>query len=143
MKEIIKKITKKIGERTLKQLLRFSLIGILNFIVNYSIYLLFLYLNFYYFWALILSNIIVIFHSYFWNRFWTFKSKDKYLKEISKFFMVYMLSFLLNLILLALLVEVFNLKPGTAQLIPLILITMINFLFNFLGLKIWTFRHLK
>jgi len=144
MKRIIEKIIKKIGRSTFRQLLRFSLIGILNALVHYSVYLLFLYyLNFYYLWALIFSHIIAVFHSYFWNRFWAFESKDRYLKEIPKFFTVYTLSFLLNLILLPLLVEIFKLKPGFAQLIPLILITLINFIFNFLGLKFWTFRYLK
>lgn len=144
MKRIIEKIIRRIGIKTFRQLFRFSLIGILNAIVNYSIYLLFIYyLNFYYLLALILSHIITVFHSYFWNRFWAFESRDRYLKEISRFFIVYTLSFLLNLIFLPLLVEIFNLNPGPAQLIPLILITAINFIFNFLGLKFWTFRYLK
>lgn len=144
MGRIIKKLIEKIGKRTSKQLLRFSLIGILNFFVSYSVYLLFLcVLNFYYFWALIFSHIIVVFHSYLWNRFWAFESKDRYFKEISRFFIVYTLSFLLNMALLFLLVEVIKIEPGLAQLIPAILITIINLSFKFLCLKFWTFRHLK
>jgi len=144
MKRIIQKIIGKIGKKTSKQFLKFSIIGVLNFIVGYFIYLLFLYgLNLHYFWALIFGHIITVFHSYFWNRFWSFQSKDKYLKEILSFFTVYTFGFLLNLIILPLLVEIFELKPGPAQLIFLVFITLVNIFFNFLGLKFWTFRKVK
>ncbi len=140
----MRRIIEKIGRKTSKQFLRFSLIGVFNFVITYFVYLLLLNgLNFHYFWALTLSHIIAVFHSYFWNRFWSFQSKDKYSKEILSFFTVYTFGFLLNLILLPLLVEIVKLKPGPAQLIPLIFITLVNLFFNFLGLKFWTFRKVK
>lgn len=140
MKKIIEKIKSKIGVQTYQQLLKFCLIGLLNALVNYLTYLLFLRLFSLYLLALICSYIVTVLHSYFWNRFWTFNYQGSHLKEISKFFLVYLGSFILNLLLLPLIVELFDVQAGVAQLIPLVLITAISFTFNFLGLKFWTFK---
>ena len=56
----------------LKQLSKFSLIGILNTILGYGLFVIFLYW-FNYLVASIFSHIIAVTHSYLWNKFWTFK----------------------------------------------------------------------
>ena len=43
-----------------------------------------------------MSTILGIIHSYLWNRFFTFKSKEKASKEIVKFFFVYLISYLIG-----------------------------------------------
>ncbi len=140
MQKIIEKIKNRIGVETSSQLIKFILIGILNALVNYLSYLFFLYLLSFYLLALIGSHIITVLHSYFWNRFWTFKYQGNHLKEIGKFFLIYLVSFGLNLVLLPIMVELFNIQAGVAQLIPLVLITALGFTFNFLGLKFWAFK---
>jgi putative flippase GtrA len=140
MLKIIEKIKNKIGAETSRQLLKFTLIGLLNAAVNYFSYLFFLHLFSFYLLAFVGSHIITVLHSYFWNRLWTFKHQGNHLKEIGKFFLIYLFSFILNLILLPLMVEVFHIQAGPAQLIPLFLITALSFTFNFLGLKFWAFK---
>ena len=75
---------------------RFLLVGILNTLVGYGLYALFLSLHINYLIANTMSTILGIIHSYLWNRFFTFKSKEKASKEIVKFFFVYLISYLIG-----------------------------------------------
>ncbi|VVB63455.1 GtrA-like protein [uncultured archaeon] len=126
----------KIGPASsLKQLSKFGLIGILNTILGYGLFVIFLnWTN--YFGALVFSHIIAVTHSYLWNKFWTFKSSRNPLKEFIKFNSVYFLVFVVNAITLFLLVDVFNLDPRVGQLFALPIITIISFA----GHKYWSFK---
>ena len=89
---LIKEINKILLASDLKQLSRFGMIGILNTILGYGLFVIFL--NWCsYFWALVFSHIIAVTHSYLWNRFWTFKSYRNPLKEFIKFNSVYLMVF--------------------------------------------------
>ena len=119
----------------LKQLSKFGLIGILNTILGYGLFVIFLnWFN--YFVALVFSHIIAVTHSYLWNKFWTFKSDRNPLKEFIKFNSVYFLVFVVNAITLFLLVDVFNFDPRVGQLFALPIITIISFT----GHKYWSFK---
>jgi putative flippase GtrA len=126
----------KIGPASsLKQLSKFGLIGILNAILGYGLFVIFLnWFN--YFGALVFSHIIAVTHSYLWNKFWTFKSSRNPLKEFLKFNFVYLLVFIVNAITLFLLVDVFNFDPRVGQLFALPIITIISFT----GHKYWSFK---
>lgn len=118
-----------------EQLLKFGLIGILNTILGYGLFVVFLnWFN--YFGALVFSHIIAVTHSYLWNKFWTFKSNKKPLQEFIKFNSIYILVFLINAITLFLLVDVFNFDPRVGQLLALPIITIISFT----GHKYWSFK---
>jgi putative flippase GtrA len=120
---------------SLKQLSKFGLIGILNTILGYGLFVIFLnWFN--YFGALVFSHIIAVTHSYLWNRYWTFKSSKNPLKEFLKFNSVYLLVFVANAITLFLLVDVFNFDPRVGQLFALPIITIISFT----GHKYWSFK---
>ena len=77
--------------------IRFLFVGGLNTIVGYGVYALLLCLNVNYLVANTVSTIVGIAHSYLWNRFFTFKSKDKALGEITKFVSVYFISYLIGM----------------------------------------------
>lgn len=126
----------KIGPASsLKQLSKFGLIGILNAILGYGLFVIFLnWFN--YFGALVFSHIIAVTHSYLWNRYWTFKSDRNPWKEFIKFNSVYFLVFVVNAITLFLLVDVFNFDPRVGQLFALPIITVISFT----GHKYWSFK---
>lgn len=126
----------KIGPASsLKQLSKFGLIGILNTILGYGLFVIFLnWFN--YFGALVFSHIIAVTHSYLWNKYWTFKSSSNPLKEFIKFNSVYFLVFVVNAITLFLLVDVFNFDPRVGQLFALPIITIISFT----GHKYWSFK---
>ena len=87
---LIKEINKILQASDLTRLSKFSIIGVLNTIIGYGLFVIFL--NWYsYFWALVFSHIIAVTHSYLWNRFWTFKSDRNLFAEFIRFNSVYLI----------------------------------------------------
>lgn len=120
MKKIINKIFSYQG-------LRFLFVGGLNTIVGYGIYALLVYMGVNYLIANTLSTIIGIIHSYFWNRYFTFKSKQKALKEITKFVTVYAASYLIGMCTLYIFKSKLNISPYIAGLLNLVITTLISY----------------
>lgn len=119
-----------------KQSLRFIIVGILNTIVGFTVFALYLkYINNNYLQALILSNIIGIIHSYIWNKNWTFTVKKFSMKSAIKFTSIYLFSFLINLLFLRILVDHMGMDKLLAQGISLFFTTLISFF----GHKYWSF----
>lgn len=123
----------------LLQAFRFGIVGILNTIVGFVFYILFINFNFHYIIALFFSHVIGVTNSFFWNKFWTFKSKQKSLKELFRFITVYAITFLLNIVILFFLVEKMYFDKKLSQLISLSLITIISFC----GHKYWSFKNYR
>lgn len=119
------------------QVSRFLFVGILNTIVGVGAFYILLDLHLYYILAAILSHIIGVTNSFFWNKKWTFKSQGNTRKEGLKFFSVYGITFLVNLLLLALFVEKFNIDPKIAVIFALVIVAFISFF----GHKYWSFRN--
>ena len=109
-----------------RQEIRFLFVGMLNTIVGYGIYAILIFFNINYLLANTLSTIVGVLHSYLWNRFFTFKSKEKALKEIIKFIFVYICSYLLGMIILYLFTSILHLSPYIAGLINLFITTLIS-----------------
>ncbi len=119
----------------LKQFSKFSLVGILNTIIGYGSFVIFL--NFSdYMSALIISHIIGVTHSYVWNKFWTFKSNKSVLTEIIRFYSVYFVVFIINALTLIILVNYLSFDPRIGQLVTLPIITITSFT----GHKYWSFK---
>jgi putative flippase GtrA len=130
-----KEINQILAASDLKRLSKFSIIGMLNTIIGYGLFVLFLnWQN--YIWALVFSHFIAVMHSYLWNKFWTFKSNNNILIEFLKFNMVYLIVLIVNAITLFLLVDIMNFDPRIGQLFALPVITIISFT----GHKYWSFR---
>jgi putative flippase GtrA len=124
-------------DSTYLQLSKFGLVGILNTLVGFGAFFLFInYTN--YIIALIISHIIGVTHSYIWNRYWIFKSEKVILNEFIKFNSVYAAVFLTNALVLIFFVNVLKWDPRIVQLIALPIITVISFT----GQKYWSFRQL-
>lgn len=119
----------------LEQLSKFGLVGILNTVLGYGLFIFFL--NWYnYFWALVISHMIAVTHSYLWNKLWTFKSNNNLLTEFIKFNSVYLVIFICNATILFYLVNIANFNPRIAQLFALPIITIVSFT----GHKYWSFK---
>ena len=116
------------------QLSKFSFVGILNTIVGYGAFFIFL-TWFNYLVSLIIAHIIGVTHSYVWNKYWTFKSDGIQINEFVKFNSVYVIVFVVNAITLIFLVDTLNFNPKIAQLFVLPIITIISFT----GHKYWSF----
>jgi putative flippase GtrA len=117
------------------QVIRFCAVGVLNTIVGYGTF--FILVNYlYYLVALLIAHIIGVIHSFLWNKFWIFRTKKVTLVEFIKFFVIYIIVFVVNAVALFVCVDVISVDPKLAQLILLPVITGISFF----GQKLWTFK---
>ena len=123
----------------LHQFSKFTLVGILNTIVGYGLFFIFVgYIN--YLLATILSHIIAVAHSYLWNRYWVFPSKNPVLWEFLKFNSVYLIVLVENLVLMFCFVHYFSIDPKIAGLLILPITTLISYF----GHRRWSFKtHIK
>lgn len=109
-------------------ILRFIFVGVLNTIVGFGFYLLFVYLNWHYSLASLASQVIGTIHSYFWNKYFTFKSRGRSLSEILRFLSVYVTGYLINVIFLFIFIDLLAIDKFLAGLITLLVTTLISFL---------------
>lgn len=122
------------GDSSLPQLFKFILVGVLNTVLGYGTFLIFLgYTS--YIVSLIIAHIVGVLNSFIWNKYWTFRSNESRINEFIKFNFLYVIYFIVNAIILMILVNNFNLSPQKAQLIALPLLTMVSFA----GQKYWSF----
>jgi putative flippase GtrA len=121
----LKKLIKKLFDI---KVFRFIFVGGINTLVGYGSFALFLYLGFYYYLSYVLSYVIGICNSYIWNKYFTFKSKNKSYKEIARFISVYLLSFAIGSLILYIFVDIFNMNEYLAGFINLIFTTAISWI---------------
>ena len=120
MKNLMKKLI------NLKEF-RFLITGGINTIVGYGSYMLFIFLGSQYLVANIFSTIIGTINSYFWNKYFTFKSPKKSFSEIVRFCTVYAMSFLIGMGSLYILVDILYINTYIAGFINLIFTTLISY----------------
>lgn len=119
---------------------RFIIVGVLNTFVGLAVYAVYLHIvNNNYLQALMISHIIGVIHSYFWNNKWTFQQGRYNIKSSLKFVLVYIVTFLINFFLLKILVDTIGMNKLIAQVIALFLTTVVSFF----GHKYWSFRSSK
>lgn len=144
MKNLIKKIFDhpELQKRPyLKQFLKFCIVGGLNTILDFVIYIgltrPFVFWEKNYILAGFVSFIFAATSSYFLNKTWTFRDRQsKITKQYPKFLLISTIGLLLNLTTLYLLVSQFKIYDLIAKIIAVILVTFWNFIMN----KIWTFK---
>jgi putative flippase GtrA len=138
--------------KSLDYRIKFLIVGGLNSIVSVGIYLCVLLLfgvNIFnynpdaYFIAIIVatatSQILSVIHSFFWNKFFTFESKNKSKAEIIRFFIVYAVAFAVEYFLKFYLRDISRLNEIAIAVIVLIIIMIISFI----GQKWFVFHHKK
>lgn len=116
---------------------RFLLVGALNTALGYGLYALFIFLGIQYFISNTLSFIIGTIHSYLWNKFYTFRSKEKSVKEPIRFASIYVIIFILSNFLLWLFIEKLHLNAYLAGVVGLFITTVISFT----GHKYFSFKN--
>lgn len=123
------------------QLVKFSLIGLLNTGIHYSIFL-FLYRVFgvYYLAASVVGYCAGLINSYIMNKKWTFRTTGVRVHiEFVKFIMVNLISLFVNLAALKYAVDHIGIIPEVGQIIAIVFSTIVNFLGN----KLWTFHQMN
>ncbi|NLU49340.1 MAG: GtrA family protein [Syntrophomonadaceae bacterium] len=110
--------------------IRFVVVGGWNTVFGYLVFAGLYYLlrsHLHYLLLLAASYIISITNAYLGYKFAVFKTRGNYLREYLRFYLVYGVSFLVNLILLPVLVEALGLHPLVAQALILFFTTVISY----------------
>ena len=88
-----------------KQILRFILVGLLNTIVYYALYSLFIYLQFNYKWAVLFATLVGVLFSFKTFGKFVFNNSDK--NMIYKFLFSYSILYLFNIVFINVFEEIF------------------------------------
>ncbi len=139
MKNIIKK-----SRSIIVQFLKFGIVGFSNTIISYLIYSFLVFLNVNYLIASIISFVVSVLNSFYWNNKFVFKKNNEENRSIFstliKTFTAYSITGLfLNNILLVILIEKLIINKYLAPLLVLIVTIPLNFILN----KYWAFNSYK
>ena len=123
------------------QFVKFGIVGVSNTLISYVSYLIFIFVGCHYVLASVLSFIVSVTNSFYWNNKYVFKEKVKnsrsLLKTYARTFLAYASTgLLLANILLVLWVDVAGISEVIAPLINLIVTIPLNFVIN----KYWAFE---
>lgn len=129
---------RRLWRRLDKKIIKFCGIGALCASLNLgTLYLLTNVLNFNYLVSTLIALIFINFIGFYLNKYYTFKSKKKrFWQELWKYYSVMCSSFILNLILMYLLVDILHIWYLYASLS----ITICFIVFNYLMHKNWSFK---
>ena len=121
-----------------EQLVKFCVVGATGYVVNLVVYTLLLRgADLHYAPAAIGSFLVAVTNNYAWNRLWTFRGQRGHLVFQGLRFLVVSTSALAaNLLVLHVLVQA-GLGEVVAQALAIMLVTPVNFVGN----KLWSFRH--
>ena len=125
--------------RHIRQFVVFCLVGVINSLVDFSIYLgLTRITEMYYLYANVIAVLISMFVAFWLHKHVTFKNKSKKLvSQGVKFFVVGMVGFVLHNLLLWLFVSNLELYDVWAKIGAIIIVTF----WNFGAQKLWAFAH--
>lgn len=117
--------------------IKFGMVGVLNTLVNWSIFFILETYGVYYILANIIAYSLSTIHSYLWNTLWVFKYKDKASTDTTfKFIVLNIIGLCLNTGILYVLVDFFNLNKLFALIITTAIVMIINYAVN----KVWVFK---
>lgn len=121
-----------------EQLVKFCMVGATGYAVNLVVYAALLRgADLHYVPAAIGSFLVAMSNNYWWNRHWTFRGQRGHVVfQGLRFLVVSTLALAANLVVLHLLVTA-GLGEVVAQAIAIMLVTPVNFVGN----KLWSFRH--
>lgn len=121
------------------QFIKYGFVGGINFVLSMVLFLLLLKVLYVeYMIAFTVTWLFGIFLTYIINFLWVFKTDEKleFKKRLPKYFLVYLLSFIVNIVLLRLLVQAYEFDPFWLQFFILPIVILINFF----GFKLWALK---
>jgi len=124
-----------------KEVIKFGIVGVANTCIDFSVYILLTrtigFFGRYLILANIISFLVAVTNSYYWNRRWTFRSNDaKRVSQYSKFLIVNLFGMAINTGVLSLLVYKGHLYDVFAKICAVVVAMFWNYIIN----KIWVFR---
>ena len=132
MIELIKKNIKKYNK-----FLKFAIVGFGNLFVSLLTYYILVYFSVNYQIANIGGFITGTINGYIWNKIWVFKNSSKSFSSIFKFYLSYLVTWILSAIFLYMWIEVLEISDKIAPIINNFITTPINYLIN----KYWVFKN--
>lgn len=121
----------------LTRFIKFGLVGVLNTIINWVLFILLNSIGVYYIISNIIAYSISTLNSYLWNSKWVFKyNGDNVNQTTFKFITLNIIGLVLNTIILFLLVDIIKLP----KIISLIITTGIVMILNYFINKLWVFK---
>ncbi|NCC87170.1 MAG: GtrA family protein [Clostridia bacterium] len=125
-------------KKTLIQFIKFGLVGVSNTAISLGVYYIFIYFNTsLYLLGYTVGFIVSVLNAYYLNNRFVFeKVEEGNAKPLIKTFISYGSTYLLGLLLMAIMVENLGVSENIAPLINLIITIPLNFLLN----KFWAFK---
>jgi len=121
-----------------EQLVKFCVVGATGYVVNLAVYTLLLKAaDLHYAPAAVGSFLVAVTNNYTWNRLWTFRGQRGHVVfQGLRFLVVSTMALGANLLVLYALVQL-GLGEVLAQALAIMIVTPVNFIGN----KLWSFRH--
>ena len=121
----------------LSRFIKFGLVGVLNTIINWILFILLDSIGVYYIISNIIAYGISTLNSYLWNSKWVFKyTGDNVNQTTFKFITLNIIGLVLNTIILFLLVDIIKLPKIIALIIATGVVMILNYFIN----KLWVFK---
>lgn len=125
------------GSGLFEQFVKFGVVGIINVLVTYGVYYVLVFLGLNYLIANTVGYMAGILNSYYWNNKYVFKNNiHSSTKKLTKVFASYLVTYVINIVLLYFLVQQIGISEVTAPVIVILVTIPINFLLN----KFWAFK---
>lgn len=121
----------------LSRFIKFGLVGVLNTIINWILFILLNSMGVYYIISNIIAYSISTLNSYLWNSKWVFKyTGDNVNQTTFKFIILNIIGLVLNTIILFLLVDIIKLPKIIALIIATGVVMILNYFINKLKIAI-------
>ncbi|MCD7710635.1 MAG: GtrA family protein [Porphyromonadaceae bacterium] len=120
-------------KETIWQFSRFIVVGVLNTAISLAaFYLLYNLFSVNYTIANLISYIVGVINSFFWNKHWVFQrgGSHRIVRESIAFLLVFAISYGVQFIFLWGMVEKLGINPNWAQLPAMVIYTVINYILN-------------
>ena len=120
-----------------EQLGKFCVVGAAGYAINLAVYAAIISAGVHYLVAATCSFLVAVTNNYLWNRLWTFRDARRGVAmQGAQFLVISLASLGANLLVLELFVA-FGADKLVGQAIAIVIVTPLNFLGN----KLWSFRH--
>lgn len=149
-------LAKLIGRKFLivYQFAKYAVVGVANTAVDFGVLNLLMWMGQTYegkiiFFFNTISFLVAVVHSYFWNKFWTFKNKQSENKTIQfiQFMIISLIGALINSGIVYVLGSLINPACGLSQRawinVVKVIATVISLIWNFVGYKLIVFKEIK
>jgi len=126
------------------QFLKFGIVGLSNTLIAYAVYAFFVFINLHYFIANFIAFTVSVTNSFYWNKKYVFKNKDKSFKNILLSYVKVYISYsitgiILGNVLLFIFIDLLHISKYIAPFLSLFISVPLNFILN----KKWAFKNKK